>query len=56
MTNINCSEKCVYQQDGKCMLDSVGVSMENKKETHGVSSCVYFTKPDASTKPDSTVI
>lgn len=37
MTNINCTENCVYQKDGKCTLDKV-----IPKTATPNSNCVYF--------------
>ena len=42
LTNINCSENCIYQKDGKCLFENIG----HQKLTPN-DDCVYFTKaPD----------
>ena len=39
LTNINCSEKCIYQKDGKCSLEAV-----SPQKVSSNSSCSYFTE------------
>lgn len=41
MTNINCSKKCIYQQDGKCGYDCV---LPQKIPFSGFSDsdCAYY--------------
>ncbi|OFI06247.1 hypothetical protein CLOACE_11460 [Clostridium acetireducens DSM 10703] len=44
MVNINCSEQCIYEQNGKCTLNHVtpilNISSNNK-------NCGYFVKKKA---------
>ncbi|MGN1269476.1 MAG: hypothetical protein ACI4UU_01215 [Clostridia bacterium] len=37
MTNINCSEKCIYQKDGKCSFENVCIQKVNAN-----NNCAYF--------------
>ncbi len=39
MTNINCSENCIYQIDGKCSFEDV-----SSKILTPDSNCAYFVK------------
>ncbi|MFQ8988379.1 MAG: hypothetical protein ACLR6T_06815 [Intestinibacter sp.] len=39
MTNINCSENCIYQQDGKCCFENI---CEQKIKPN--PSCAYYTE------------
>ncbi len=41
MTNINCSNDCIYQKDGKCRLDTI--TAMNITSSGG---CAYCAKPD----------
>lgn len=49
MTNINCSNDCIYQEDGKCRFESVmamSVTHEN--------NCAYYAKADDTIKKKDT--
>lgn len=37
MTNINCSEKCIYQKEGKCSFENVCAQKINAN-----NKCAYF--------------
>lgn len=39
LTNINCSENCIYQKDGKCSFENIG---HQKITPNG--DCAYYTK------------
>ena len=39
LTNINCSENCIYQHDGKCCFENI---CEQKISPH--QSCAYYTE------------
>ena len=39
LTNINCSENCIYQHDGKCCFENI---CEQKISPN--QSCAYFTQ------------
>ncbi len=45
MTNINCTNDCVYQKDGKCALDSV-----NAANLTFHTECIYYTPKQESKK------
>ncbi|AYD39589.1 hydroxymyristoyl-ACP dehydratase [Clostridium fermenticellae] len=47
MMNINCSEKCIHEKNGKCTLDHV---MQLSNAFNSESKCAYFTaKPSNQT-------
>lgn len=51
MTNINCSENCRHQENGKCRLTHVGDGKRSPTHTGVVSSiggskCAYFEQKD----------
>lgn len=37
LTNINCSEKCIYQKDGKCCFENIGTQSSISN-----TDCIYF--------------
>ncbi len=37
LTNINCSENCIYQKDGKCSLENI-----NGRKVTSWNDCAYF--------------
>lgn len=41
MTNINCSENCIHQKNGKCWLTHVGIV-----SSVSGSRCAYFQQKD----------
>lgn len=47
MTNINCSEACQHQKNGKCQLTHVGIV-----SAIGSTKCAYFQQKQ---QPDSGV-
>ncbi|HOO12735.1 MAG TPA: hydroxymyristoyl-ACP dehydratase [Bacillota bacterium] len=47
MTNINCSEACRHQKNGKCQLTHVGIV-----SAVGSTKCAYFQQKQ---QPDSGV-
>lgn len=52
MTNINCSAKCNYEQNGKCTLNHVGIT----SDVMGYGTdCAYYTpkKEKKKVKPSS---
>jgi hypothetical protein len=42
LTNINCSENCRHQNNGKCELTHVGIV-----SAIGSSKCAYFEQKDS---------
>ena len=38
LTNINCSENCIYQKDGKCSFENI-----NQQKITYYTDCAYFT-------------
>lgn len=40
MTNINCTENCIYQYDGKCNLNYIGPINSSNNPTN----CAYFVE------------
>lgn len=51
MTDINCSECCVHERNGKCTLSYISASSRNIG--HG-SNCAYFVpKASGKTPPDN---
>ena len=38
LTNINCSENCIYQKDGNCSFENI-----NQKKMTAYTDCAYFT-------------
>ncbi|WP_156940163.1 hydroxymyristoyl-ACP dehydratase [Caldanaerobius polysaccharolyticus] len=40
MMNINCTEKCIYQEDGKCTLNHI----EPINSTYNPTNCAYFVE------------
>mgnify|MGYP001017647062 CR=1 FL=1 len=52
MTDINCSNDCIYQKEGKCRLESVmamSVSSNN-------GCAYYFAKPSVSESDEKTTL
>jgi len=39
LTNINCSNNCIYQKDGKCQYSSITLSKFSSN-----SNCAYFVE------------
>ena len=37
LTNINCSENCIYQKDGKCSFENI-----NQQKITSHKDCAYF--------------
>lgn len=48
MTNINCSEKCIHENNGKCILNHVSITANILG--YG-SDCAYFMPRDEKLKP-----
>lgn len=46
MTNINCTENCIYQHDGKCNLNYPA----NIATTLNPTKCVYYTERSKTAK------
>lgn len=42
MVNINCSLNCIYQNDGKCMLQQIPATQKYSNNIH--LDCVYYMK------------
>ncbi|KPU45943.1 hypothetical protein OXPF_04110 [Oxobacter pfennigii] len=49
MTNINCSAKCSYENNGKCTLNHIGIS-SNIAGTGG--DCAYFQPRQSKSSKD----
>ncbi|SHF15430.1 hypothetical protein SAMN02746089_01387 [Caldanaerobius fijiensis DSM 17918] len=45
MTNINCTENCIYQVEGKCTLNHIGPSNSINNPTN----CAYFLEKKKTT-------
>lgn len=42
MVNINCTSNCIYQQDGKCTLNTLNKTYINTSNINTNSKCIYF--------------
>lgn len=45
LTNINCTQKCNYQKDGKCACDSVVLPYLSDEDITN-NECPYFCEPE----------
>ncbi|WP_246517350.1 hydroxymyristoyl-ACP dehydratase [Clostridium aciditolerans] len=53
MMNINCSEKCIHERNGKCTLNHV--TPISSFSTNGEADCAYFIlkQPNKKTAPSN---
>lgn len=51
MTNINCSSNCIYQEDGKCMMNNIQMN-----PIFDGSDCIYYKENSSTSKSDQEIL